>query len=189
MQNIPLRQFIDTLLNKCKIESNPQNVKKFRIKCQRSLKKLGFWDSAPTELQGRNIVKLFSKEELDLLEADLFNYVIKQSKKNFKELSKISEEAIENNSPIFDTEEIDEYFHLPISQYEQNTIMIKALFNLYFSDIDINQWQKDRELVALYEATQDDTKLRTLEYTLAVKRLNSENKSAYYESKKIKLES
>lgn len=187
MQNITLREFIDTLLNKCKIESNPKNVKKFRIKCQRSLQKLGFWDDAPTELQGRNIVKLFSKEQLDLLEADLFKYVIKQSKKNFRELSKIAEESIESNSAIFDTEEVDEYFHLPVSQYEQNNIMLRALFNLFFTDINIKQWQEDRELVALYEATQDDTKLLTLEYTLAVQRLNSENKSAYYESKKIKL--
>ena len=168
MRQIPLRTFIDDLLEKCNIENNDKNVKKFRIKCTRSLQKLGFWDSAPTVLNGRNNVKLFTKEQLDLLEADMFNYLIKRNN--------IQQDVKQNESSAT-------MLTVPIPQAEQDSVMLKALFRLHFTDINLVQWQKDRELVALYESANDPSQLKKLEYILATQRLHSDNKSAYYKPK------
>ena len=72
---------------------------------------------------------------------------------------------------------------VPIPRAEQDSVMLKALFRLYFTDIDLVQWQKDRELVALYESANDPSQLKKLEYILATQRLHSDNKSAYYKPK------
>ena len=167
MKSIPLRTFIDDLLEKCNLENNEKNVKKFRIKCIRRLKELGFWDTAPTTLNGRNKVKLFTQEQLDLLEADMFNYLMKRNN--------IQQDEIQNESSAM--------LDVPIPRAEQDSVMLKALFRLYCTDIDLVQWQKDRELVALYESANDPSQLKKLEYILATQRLHSDNKSAYYKPK------
>lgn len=192
MQNVTLRTFIDDMLNLCNMENNSENVKKFRVKFTRELKKMGIWETAPEIIQGKNSTKVFSQQQLDLLKANLFNYLAKQSRLNVKKLTKIAQETIEFNEQQKELlpEQLEELYNktnnpysMPVTPAEEKDIMLRALFELFFTPIDTTQWQKDRELEAIISDSEDEQQIMTIEYTTAVDRLNSHNKSAYYKKR------
>jgi len=193
--HITLSQFIEDMLQLCKIEGTKENKKKFRVKFTRELKELGIWQNAPEKIIGRKKTKVFTTRELEQLKSKLMSYLAKQAGYNPTELKEIGQTIIQKNENYQnylyevdwekEQERIDNesYWEMPITQTEENNIMLKALFELFFTEIDTKQWQDDRELINLIEPFDDDT-IMSIEYTTAIKRLNSHNMSAYYNKKK-----
>lgn len=189
---ITLSEFIEDMLQLCKMEGTKENKKKFRVKFTRELKELGIWENAPEKLIGRKKTKVFTTNELEQLKTKILGYLAKQAGYNPTELAEIGQSIIEANENYLFEEywekeqkglNNESYWKMPITQTEENNIMLKAIFELFFTPIDTKQWQHDRELVNLTDPS-DDNRIMSLEYTTAIKRLKSHNMNAYYKQKK-----
>ena len=73
----------------------------------------------------------------------------------------------------------------PVSEDQITRAMIKALFNLFFTPIDIEQWNKDHELLqSIFYHSTDDEDFTDIETFRALERYN--NPHMYYTQKREK---
>ena len=73
----------------------------------------------------------------------------------------------------------------PVSDEQITKAMITALFNLFFTPIDIEQWNKDHELLdSIFTFSTDDEDITDIETFRALKRYN--NPHMYYTQKREK---
>ena len=61
-----------------------------------------------------------------------------------------------------------------VSLEEQNNVMLKALFERFFTSLDVKRWENDRIIVA------NTTDVTDLNYLSAQQRLNQQDGRAYY---------
>ena len=194
MTNLKLKrlsEFIDDMIQKYQIEETKNIKKSLRRKFVTELEAMGEWDKAKYKTFGRNRTKVFNYEILDRLEARCQRYLVKKSGFDFDKFKDYKsnidsenyfEEATEDELKDMHERAVFRSWAGSISKEEIRDVMLTALFEKFFTSIDIEQWQKDSDFLTIVDA--NDDRESSFEYYRAKERYSSHNKSAYYKERK-----
>ena len=186
-----LSEFINDMIQKYEIEETKDIQKSLRIKFVRELEAMGQWDKANSKTFGRNRTKVFNYEILDRLEKRCQPYLIKKSGYDFDKFKDYKsnidsenyfEELTEDELKDIHERTVFRSWAGSISKEEIRDVMLTALFEKFFTSIDIEQWQKDSDFLTIVDA--NDDRESSFEYYRAKERYSSHNKSAYYKERK-----
>lgn len=177
MRKKTITEFTYQLIELYEIENTEKNFKSIRKQIERELKNKEYWNSAKEIKIGRNISKVFDDNILELIQFNIEPYLLKKSSINTEELALYRnqvEEYIDYSRNNYDKiqnieEEINNNPNFGMSENEQLKLMIKALFNLYFEPIDLEQYKKDNTLIQ----TSEDFDQLNIECFNAYKRLSN----------------
>lgn len=193
MENqITLKNYIEHLTTLLDLPRTDNVQKKIQKKFERTLKDdLKIWETAETVPVAKTKAKIFNFSDLEKAYKLNENYLAKILKLDVVGL----EEQREYNSwltkqkTIVSKEQFDktneaikhanEQYNqkYKVSLEEQNNVMLKALFERFFTPLDIKQWEKDKMIVENVTDTND------LNYLSAQQRLNQKNGKAYFKEK------
>lgn len=199
MTNLKLKrlsEFIDDMIQKYQIEETKNIKKSLRRKFVTELEAMGEWDKAKYKTFGRNRTKVFNYEILDRLEKRCERYLVKKSGYDFDKFKDYKnnidsenyfEELTEDELTKDELKDMHEKAVFrswagSISKEEIRDVMLTALFEKFFTSIDIEQWQKDSDILTIVDVY-DDRK-SSFEYYKTMERYSSHNKSAYYKERK-----
>lgn len=164
-----LTQFINEQIDEYELHSNSSSYDKIfskvRIKAQRELQKLGYWDAAPTKLIGKAKTKVFTEEQLLKVQVRMRYYLEELSDKEKKlDHRKVKATAYRYDELTNNFIPVDEENYNPDSynsdQYiiskkeiedKKKEIMLEAIFNYLYTPID-----KDKLENLLYTAKLSD---------------------------------
>ncbi|HGG1910667.1 hypothetical protein H8787_01495 [Streptococcus sp. NSJ-72] len=191
---IPLSRYIDEQITFFNIEDTKKNRNKLKMKFQRTLEKEGLWADAEVRLIGKKRTRVFSPAQLDILSRAVKDYLIKIANWNevaIKEAEENSLKELHNLKLSLEDDEAKMHFEaieklkenfgpIQVTQSEEMYVMTKALFELFFTPINVKAWNKDRKTV-YYTNPMDEEGVTTLQYLQAKERLKNPK---YYFSKK-----
>lgn len=184
------------LITKYEIEDNENNFKAVRAKLVRMIKELNI------NVLKKDQTGFISQSDCLTIEYRITNYLLKRSsmpKERLEQYFKYvddyykGEEAAQRYQDELDSmtqeeryekERQDELEYIkPVSEDQITRAMIKALFNLFFSPIDIEQWNKDHELLqSIFDYSTDELDFTDIETFRALERYN--NPHMYYTTKR-----
>ncbi|PMB99804.1 MULTISPECIES: hypothetical protein [Streptococcus] len=194
MTNLKLKRlsdFMDDMIQKYQIEETKDIQKKLRIKFVRELEAMGEWEKANSKTFGRNRTKVFNYEILDRLEKRCERYLVKKSGFDFDKFKDYKsnidsenyfEEPTEDELKDMYEKAVFRSWAGSISKEEIRDVMLTALFEKFFTPIDVEQWQKDSDILTIVGV--NDDRESSFEYYRAKERYSSHNKSAYYKERK-----
>ncbi|HHG7572690.1 TPA: hypothetical protein ACPX7A_000804 [Streptococcus pneumoniae] len=194
MTNLKLKrlsEFIDDMIQKYQIEEIKNIKKSLRRKFVTELEAMGEWDKAKYKTFGRNRTKVFNYEILDRLEERCQRYLVKKSGFDFDKFKDYKsnidsenyfEELTEDELKDMHERAVFRSWAGSISKEEIRDVMLTALFEKFFTPIDVEQWQKDSDILTIVGVTDD--RESSFEYYRAKERYSSHNKSAYYKERK-----
>lgn len=164
-----LTQFINEQIDEYELHSNSSNYdkvfSKIRIKAQRELQKLGYWDNAPTKLIGKAKTKVFTEDQLLKVQVRMRYYLegLSDKEKNLNH-KKVKATAYRYDEFTNNFIPVDEENYSPdnynsnqyvISKKEiddkKKNIMLEAIFNYLYTPID-----EDKLETLLYTAKLSD---------------------------------
>lgn len=191
---MPLSRYIDEQITFFNLQDTKKNRNKLKMKFQRELKNLGLWENAEVRLIGKKRTRVFSSSELDILSRAVKYYLIKIANWNeiaIKEAEENSLRELKNLQFSLEDDETKIHFEtvekmkenfgpIQVTQSEEMYVMTKALFELFFTPINVKAWNKDRKTV-YYTNPLDKEEVTTLEFLQAKERLKNPK---YYFSKK-----
>lgn len=169
MENMyTLSSLANFFIQKYEIKNTKNNFKALRIKIVRTLEKLGLYEELKkTSIANNSEIKV-SNLNAHNIEQSMISYLIKHStldEKTKKDYIKYVNEYIEsidhyedylNEMDNLTQEEINEkeiedsiFKAEKISQKEIDSTMLRALFNIFFSEIDVEKWQDDKQKLHL----------------------------------------
>ena len=195
MTNLKLKrlsEFIDDMIQKYQIEETKNIKKSLRRKFVTELEAMGQWDKANSKTFGRNRTKVFNYEILDRLEKRCERYLVKKSGFDFDKFKDYKsnidsenyfEEATEDELKDMHERAVFRSWAGSISKEEIRDVMLTALFEKFFTPLDIEQWQKDSDILTIVDV--NDDRESSFEYYRAKERYSSYNKSAYYKERKL----
>lgn len=195
MTNLKLKrlsEFIDDMIQKYQIEETKNIKKSLRRKFVTELEAMGEWDKAKYKTFGRNRTKVFNYEILDRLEKRCERYLVKKSGFDFDKFKDYKsnidsenyfEEPTEDELKDMHERAVFRSWAGSISKEEIRDVMLTALFEKFFTPIDIEQWQKDSDFLTIVDIYDD--RESSFEYYRAKERYSSHNKSAYYKERKL----
>jgi len=187
-----LSDFMDDMIQKYQIEETENLKKNLRTKFQRELEAMNEWEKAPLKTFGRNRTKVFKYEILDRLEKRCEPYLVKKSGFDFDKFKDYKsnidsenyfEEVTEDEIKDMHERAVFRSWAGSISKEEIRDVMITALFEKFFTPIDIEQWQNDSDILTIVDV--NDDRESSFEYYRAKERYSSHNKSAYYKERKL----
>ena len=184
-----LTNFIQEQIYNFGLQDTPDVEKKLRQKFTRTLKELKIWQNAEKRLIGKKYTRVFTEIELNKLYEKVEKYLIKQTKlgyETYEEMKKINENHVESLRNMtyeehYELEQAVKYEKPPISDTKKMEVMITALFEKFFTPLDIEQWEKDEELL-FYTDPDDIEAVTSISYIQAQNRLK--NPRSYYSEKK-----
>ena len=152
------------LITKYEIEDNENNFKAVRAKLVRMIKELNI-----TVLK-KDQTGFISQSDCLTIEYRITNYLLKRSSMTQDEqYEKMRQDELE--------------YIKPVSEDQITRAMITALFNLFFEPIDIEQWNKDHELLqSIFDYSTDDEDFTDIETFRALERYN--NPHMFYTKKR-----
>lgn len=195
MTNLKLKrlsEFIDDMIQKYQIEETKNIKKSLRRKFVTELEAMGQWDKANSKTFGRNRTKVFNYEILDRLEKRCERYLVKKSGFDFDKFKDYKsnidsenyfEEATEDELKDMHEKAVFRSWDGSISKEEIRDVMLTALFEKFFTPLDVEQWQKDSDILTIVDV--NDDRESSFEYYRAKERYSSYNKSAYYKERKL----
>ena len=195
MTNLKLKrlsEFIDDMIQKYQIEEIKNIKKSLRRKFVTELEAMGEWDKAKYKTFGRNRTKVFNYEILDRLEKRCERYLVKKSGFDFDKFKDYKSNIDSENYFEEPTEDELKDMHVravfrswagSISKEEIRDVMLTALFEKFFTPLDVDQWQKDSDILTIVDV--NDDRESSFEYYRAKERYSSHNKSAYYKERKL----
>ena len=195
MTNLKLKrlsEFIDDMIQKYQIEETKNIKKSLRRKFVTELEAMGEWDKAKYKTFGRNRTKVFNYEILDRLEKRCERYLVKKSGFDFDKFKDYKSNIDSENYFEEPTEdELKDMYERAvfrswagsISKEEIRDVMLTALFEKFFTPLDVDQWQKDSDILTIVDV--NDDRESSFEYYRAKERYSSHNKSAYYKERKL----
>ncbi|HFU4190509.1 TPA: hypothetical protein ACGO8C_002049, partial [Streptococcus suis] len=166
--------------------------KKIQKKFERTLKDdLKIWEIAETVPVAKTKAKVFNFSDLEKAYKLNENYLAKILKLDVVGLEEqreynswlMSQKTIVSKEQFEKTNEAIKYANeqynqkYKVSLEEQNNVMLKALFERFFTPLDIKQWEQDRIVVDNNKDTTD------LVYLSAQQRLKEKDGKAYYKEK------
>lgn len=191
-----ISDFTSYLITKYEIQDNKKNFRAVRTKVVRTIEdlKINLVKSEPAALisradcltieyqLARYLLKRssISKERLD----EYFKYVDEYYKGEEARQKYDDELASMTQDERYAKELQDELEYIkPVSEDQITRAMITALFNLFFTPIDIEQWNKDHELLdSIFRFSTDDEDITDIETFRALERYN--NPHMYYTTKR-----
>lgn len=194
-----LREYINYLNTILHLPTTEKIQKKILKKFERTLKDdLQAWDNAKKIKVKKTFAKVFPISVLDnayKLNENYLSQILKlnsdevQHQKQFNEWMNntqtdiVSEEEFKKYQEIF--QEQNELYnkHIRVSLEEQNNVMLKAIFEKFFTPLDIKRWEEDKNIVYHAELENNTETLNDLRYIQAKQNLNRENGKAYYQVK------
>ena len=195
MTNLKLKrlsEFIDDMIQKYQIEEIKNIKKSLRRKFVTELEAMGEWDKAKYKTFGRNRTKVFNYEILDRLEKRCERYLVKKSGFDFDKFKDYKsnidsenyfEEPTEDELKDMHERAVFRSWAGSISKEEIRDVMLTALFEKFFTPLDVDQWQKDSDILTIVDV--NDDRESSFEYYRAKERYSSHNKSAYYKERKL----
>lgn len=186
------------LITKYEIEDNENNFKAVRAKLVRTIKELNI--NVPKKDQ----TGFISQSDCLTIEYRITNYLLKRSSMteerreqyrkyidDYYEREKAAQRYRDELESMTQDEQYEkmrqdelEYIK-PVSEEQITRAMITALFNLFFEPIDIEQWNKDHELLqSIFDYSTDDEDFTDIETFRALERYN--NPHMYYTQKREK---
>ena len=195
MTNLKLKrlsEFIDDMIQKYQIEETKNIKKSLRRKFVTELEAMGQWDKANSKTFGRNRTKVFNYEILDRLEKRCERYLVKKSGFDFDKFKDYKsnidsenyfEEPTEDELKDMHERAVFRSWAGSISKEEIRDVMLTALFEKFFTPLDVEQWQKDSDILTIVDV--NDDRESSFEYYRAKERYSSYNKSAYYKERKL----
>lgn len=193
-----ISDFTNHLMTKYEIQDNKNNFRAVRTKVVRTIENLKI-----------NLVKaepaaLISRADCLTIEYQLTKYLLKRSSISEERLDEYfkyveeyyeGEEAAQRYQDELESMTQDEQYEKmrqdeleyvkPVSEDQITRAMITALFNLFFTPIDIEQWNKDHELLdSIFNFSTDDEDITDIETFRALKRYN--NPHMFYTQKREK---
>lgn len=191
-----ISDFTSYLITKYEIEDTKNNFRAVRTKVVRTIEdlKINLVKSEPAAL--------ISRADCLTIEYQLAKYLLKRSSISQERLDEYfkyvdeyyeSEKARQKYDDELDSMTQDERYEKmrqdeleyvkPVSDEQIIKAMITALFNLFFTPIDIEQWNKDHELLdSIFTFSTDDEDITDIETFRALKRYN--NPHMYYTQKR-----
>lgn len=193
MENqITLKNYIEHLTTLLDLPKTDNVQKKIQKKFERTLKDdLKIWETAETVPVAKTKAKVFNFSDLEkayklnedylakILQLDVISleeqreynsWLMSQKTIVSKEQFEKTNEAIKHANERYNQKYI-------VSLEEQNNVMLKALFERFFTPLDVKRWEKDKMIVENVTDTND------LNYLSAQQRLNQKNGKAYYKEK------
>ena len=184
------------LITKYEIEDNENNFKAVRAKLVRTIKELNI--NVPKKDQ----TGFISQSDCLTIEYRITNYLLKRSsmtEERREQYSKYIDDYYEREKAAqryrdeldsmtqeerYAKERQDELEYIkPVSEEQITRAMITALFNLFFEPIDIEQWNKDHELLqSIFDYSTDDEDFTDIETFRALERYN--NPHMFYTQKR-----
>ncbi|CYV35742.1 hypothetical protein HO918_01155 [Streptococcus suis] len=193
MENqITLKNYIEHLTTLLDLPKTDNVQKKIQKKFERTLKDdLKIWETAETVPVAKTKAKIFNFSDLEKAYKLNENYLAKILQLDVVSLEEqreynswlMSQKTIVSKEEFDKTNEIIKYANekynqrYKISLDEQNNIMLKALFEKFFTPIDLKQWEKDKMVVENVTDTND------LNYLSAQQRLTTKDGRAYFKEK------
>lgn len=193
MENqITLKNYIEHLTTLLDLPKTDNVQKKIQKKFERTLKDdLKIWETAETVPVAKTKAKIFNFSDLEKAYKLNENYLAKILQLDVVSLEEqreynswlMSQKTIVSKEQFEKTNEAIKYANeqynqkYKVSLEEQNNIMLKALFERFFTPLDVKQWEKDKMVVENVTDTND------LNYLSAKQRLNQKNGKAYYKEK------
>lgn len=191
-----ISDFTSYLITKYEIQDNKNNFRAVRTKVVRTIEdlKINLVKSEPAALisradcltieyqLARYLLKRssISKERLD----EYFKYVDEYYKG--EEARQKYDDELASMTPEQRHEKMlqDELEYVkPVSEDQITRAMITALFNLFFTPIDVDQWNKDNELLqSIFRFSTDELDFTDIETFRALERYN--NPHMYYTTKR-----
>lgn len=154
-----LNDFINDQITKYSLRRNKKNQKKLRIYFTRILKTdpvfrdRNVWESAPTIPIAKTRAKQFSQKDLQLLLNKSKNYLSKIAKKEHPNMTVFIDKKVKENSEnlghmreekIEDDAVIDDELRLSNQTNDYiEKIMLKAIFEHFYTPIDIKKVKRD----------------------------------------------
>ena len=187
-----LKNYIEHLTTLLDLPKTDNVQKKIQKKFERTLKDdLKIWETAETVPVAKTKAKIFNFSDLEKAYKLNENYLAKILKLDVVGLEEqreynswiISQKTIVSKEQFDKTNEsikhANEQYNqkYKVSLEEQNNVMLKALFEKFFTPLDINQWEHDRIVVDNNKDTTD------LVYLSAQQRLKEKDGKAYYKEK------
>ena len=191
-----ISDFTSYLITKYEIQDNKNNFRAVRTKVVRTIEdlKINLVKSEPAAL--------ISKADCLTIEYQLARYLLKRSsisKERLDEYFKYVDEyykgeearqkyddELASMTPEQRHEKMlqDELEYVkPVSEDQITRAMITALFNLFFTPIDVDQWNKDNELLqSIFRFSTDELDFTDIETFRALERYN--NPHMYYTQKR-----
>lgn len=186
------------LITKYEIEDNENNFKAVRAKLVRMIKELNI------NVLKKDQTGFISQSDCLTIEYRITNYLLKRSsisKERLEQYFKYIEEYYEGEearqkyddelasmTPDERHEKMlqDELEYVkPVSDEQITKAMVTALFNLFFTPIDIDQWNKDNELLqSIFSCSTNELDFTDIETFRALERYN--NPHMYYTQKREK---
>ncbi|HEL9645220.1 TPA: hypothetical protein U0K67_001446 [Streptococcus suis] len=185
-----LLEFVDDMIQKYQITETENMKKTLRAKFFRELTNMHEWDKAKYRTYGRNRTKVFPYSVFEKLEQKCQSYLVKKSGYDLNKFNEYKKklndatpyEVMDEDIPISIQEESAfRAWAGSISKEEIQSVMLKALFEKFFTPIDVKQWQKDSDYLTIVDT--DDDRQMDFEYYKTLERYTSYNKSAYYKEK------
>lgn len=184
------------LITKYEIEDNENNFKAVRAKLVRTIKELNI--NVPKKDQ----TGFISQSDCLTIEYRITNYLLKRSsmteerREQYRKYiddyyerekaAQIYRDELESMTQDEQYEKMrqDELEYIkPVSEDQITRAMITALFNLFFEPIDIEQWNKDHELLqSIFDYSTDDEDFTDIETFRALERYN--NPHMFYTKKR-----
>ena len=197
MQNYyTISDLTHNLITKYEIEDNENNFKAVRAKLVRTIKELNI--NVPKKDQ----TGFISQSDCLTIEYRITNYLLKRSSMteerreqyrkyidDYYEREKAAQRYRDELESMTQDEQYEkmrqdelEYIK-PVSEEQITRAMITALFNLFFEPIDIEQWNKDHELLqSIFDYSTDDEDFTDIETFRALERYN--NPHMFYTQKR-----
>ena len=193
MENqITLKNYIEHLTTLLDLPKTDNVQKKIQKKFERTLKDdLKIWETAETVPIAKTKAKVFNFSDLEKAYKLNENYLAKILQLDVISLEEqreynswlMSQKTIVSKEQFEKTNEAIKHANeqynqkYKVSLEEQNNVMLKALFEKFFTPIDINQWEHDRIVVDNNKDTTD------LVHLSAQQRLKEKDGKAYYKEK------
>ncbi|KXU10502.1 hypothetical protein O3639_01035 [Streptococcus mitis] len=187
-----LSEFINDMIQKYQIEETKNIKKSLRIKFVRELEVMGEWDKAKYKTFERSRTKVFTYKILDRLEKRCEAYLVKKSGNDYNKFidyqrsidgENYFKELTEDELKDMQEKVAFRSWAGSISKEEIRDVMLTALFEKFFTPIDIEQWQNDSDILTIVDV--NDDRESSFEYYRAKERYSSHNKSAYYRERKL----
>ena len=169
-----------------------QRSKKIQKKFERTLKDdLKIWETAETVPVAKTKAKVFNFSDLEKAYKLNENYLAKILQLDVISLEEqreynswlMSQKTIVSKEQFEKTNEAIKHANeqynkkYKVSLEEQNNVMLKALFERFFTPLDVKRWEKDKMVVENVTDTND------LTYLSAQQRLTTKDGKAYYKEK------
>lgn len=149
-----LSDFVDEQIEKYVLQTKntpyEETFAKIRIKAQRELQKLGYWQTAKTKVIGKAKTRLFTEEQLQELATVMKPYFEKQAAKAIQAdyQTLLENTSIAEDYTLFTPEDKDykltknssrrDPYEITKKELEKkaNAIMLKALFELFYTPLN-----------------------------------------------------